>query len=259
MSMFFPEPEEDDRNPNRAVGFLRYREVLEGNFKVFFLVSFLALVSLLPFGVGMFYAVGSRSALVMLLAGLAGGAVSGPFLACMYDIILRRLRDDLDDWWLCWKKAIRQNWRASLLPGAVQGLFLGALIFVGAMVLLWAQTSVSLGTLAMLLAAALLGTMILTVWWPQVVLFDQKPLLQLRNCLLFLLMHFGRCLGAAAVQVAFWLVMFLLLPWSAFVLPFLGVWYILFLALFILYRPFEKDFNVEAKIEALYAGKEDAQ
>ncbi len=257
MAMFFPEPEEDDRNPNRAVGFLRYREVLEGNFKAFFLVSFLALVSLLPFGAGMFYAVASQSALVMLLAGLAGGAVSGPFLACMYDIILRRLRDDLDDWWFCWKKSMGQNWKASLLPGAVQGLFLGVLIFVGAMILLWAQEPVSLGTLALLLMAALLGTMILSIWWPQVVLFDQKPFLQLKNCLLFLLMHLWRCLGAAAVQVIWWLLMFLLLPWSAFVLPFLGVWYILFLAMFILYRPFERDFKLEEQIEALQARKGD--
>lgn len=258
MALFFLDAEERAQSPYRAVGFARYREVLEGSFKEFFLVSFLALISLLPFAAGMTYAVLSASALVMIPVSLAGGALSGPFLACMYDLILRRLRDDLDDWWLCWKKSMRQNWKAALLPGAVQGLFLGVLIFSGAMLLLWAEGTVSLGTLGLLLMAALLGTIILSVWWPQVVLFDQKPGIQLKNCLLFLVLHLWRSLGAAAVQVVFWLLMFLLLPWSGLVVPFLGVWYILFLALFILYRPLDQAFRIEEQFDALQAKKEES-
>ena len=96
--------------------------------------------------------------------------------------------------------------------------------------------------------------MVLTVWWAQVVLFSQKTLIMLKNSLLFAILHFGRALGAAVVQVVWWLIMFLFLPWTAFVIPVLGVWYILFLALNIIYRPLNKDFRVEEKIREAFPG-----
>ena len=71
MALFFPDTDEEECGPYRAVGFARYREVLEGSFKEFFLVSFLALISLLPFAAGMTYAVLSASALVDVLERLA--------------------------------------------------------------------------------------------------------------------------------------------------------------------------------------------
>ena len=52
--------------------------------------------------------------------------------------------------------------------------------------------------------------------------------------------------------------MFLLLPWSGLVVPFLGVWYILFLALFILYRPLDQAFRIEEQFDALQAKKEES-
>lgn len=253
MGLFFP----DDENRftyGRAVGFARYREVLERNFKEFFLVGFITLVFLVPFGLGMLYAILTKSALVMLAASVIGGAVSGPGVACMYDIILRRLRNDKSDWWVCCKKSLRQNWRSSILPGVVQCVFLGFLIFSGAL-LWWAEQPITIGTVLILLLASVLFMMVHSVWWPQVVLFDQRAGLQLKNAMFFILFHLGRALGAAVLQVAWWVIMFLFLPWTAFLVPFLSMWYILYLAVFILYRPMDEAFHIEDQINERFPGQ----
>lgn len=246
MGLFFPD-DEKRFTYGRAIGFARYKEVLEGSFKEFFIVGFITLGFLLPFGLGMVYAILTTSSLVMLVVSIVGGAVSGPGVACMYDIILRRLRDDKSDWWVCYKKSMRQNWRAAILPGMVQCVFLGFLIFSGAL-LWWAKLPGSIWTAAILAFSALLFMMVLSVWWPQVVLFDQRAGVQLKNAVLFILFHLGRVLGTAALQVAWWVIMFLFLPWTAFLVPFLSMWYILYLAVFILYRPLDEAFRIEGQI-----------
>lgn len=253
MGLFFA-GDENRFTHGRAVGFARYRQVLEENFKEFFLVGFLTLVFLLPFGLGMAFAILTSSALVVLAAAIIGGAVSGPGVACMYDIILRRLRDDKADWWTCWKKSMRQNWRAAILPGVVQCLFLGFLIFSGA-ILWWARLPISIWTVAILALSSLLCLMVLAVWWPQVVLFDQRPGIQLKNAVFFILFHPARVLGAGALQVVWWTAGFLFLPWTAFLVPFLSVWYILYLAVFILYRPMDEAFHIEEQIRERFPGQ----
>ncbi len=253
MGLFFA----DDENRftyGRATGFARYKEVLEGSFKEFFFVGFITLGFLLPFGLGMVYAILSASALVMLAAAVIGGAVSGPGVACMYDIILRRLRDDKSDWWVCYKKSMRQNWRAAVLPGVIQGIFLGTFIFCCAL-LWWAKRPISIWTVAILALSAVLFLTVLTVWWPQVVLFQQRAGVQLKNSLLFALSYPKRALGAAALQVAWWVMAFLFLPWTAFLVPFLSMWYILYLAVLILYRPMDEAFRIEEQINERFPGQ----
>ena len=128
MGIFFPD--EPDYFPDqRPVGFKRYAQVLERDWKRFFLVDLLTLGSLIPFGLGMGYAVLSSSVLVLIPVCILGGLIAGPGLAGMYDMLLRGLRDNVDDWWFSYKKAMRQNWKASLVPGVVMCLFLGFLIF----------------------------------------------------------------------------------------------------------------------------------
>ena len=91
-------------------------------------------------------------------------------------------------------------------------------------------------------------TMLITIWWVQVVLFEQKTLLRLKNALLFMLLHLGKTLGAALIRVVWWLILFFFLPWTAFVVPVLGIWYVLFLSVFILYRDLDRDFKIEEQI-----------
>ena len=97
--------------------------------------------------------------------------------------------------------------------------------------------------------------MVMSVWWPQVVLFDQRPALQIKNALFFPLFHLDRVLISSVLQLAWWLILFLFLPWTGFVVPFLGIWYILFVAMFFLYKPMNESFHIEEQIEAKYPGR----
>lgn len=246
MGLFFPD--EPNHFPNvRPVGFARYRQVLERDWKRFFLVDLLTLASLLPFGFGMGYAVLSSSVLVLIPVCILGGLIAGPGIAGMYDMILRGLRDNKDDWWHSYKKAMKQNFCASLLPGVVMCLFLGFTIFSVAL-LWWSTIPPTIGTVLILAVSNLICTMVFSIWWPQIVLFDQRPGIQLKNCILFCIQNFWRTLGVAALQLAWWIIMVLFMPWSAFLVPFLGVWYILYLSNFLLYDQLNNAFRIEAQI-----------
>ena len=250
MGLFF---REDDRKIEgvRSVGFARYREVLEGSWKALYLVGFISLILFIPFAGGMVYAILSKSTLVAIAAGIVGGAFAGPGLGCLYDLILRRLRNDKSEWWVCWKRAFKQNLLISILTGIVQCVFIGLAVFSGAL-MLWGATKPSLGTIAIILVGSVILAAVLTVWWPQAVLFSQKVGIRLKNTLFFILFHPGRVFGAAALQVVYWLILFFLLPWSAFAVPILGDWYVLFLSVFFIYRPLNKDFKVEDQIREAF-------
>lgn len=250
MGLFFP----DDPNyfPEiRPVGFARYRQVLERDWKRLYLVGLMTLGWLIPFALGVAYALLSSSVLVLLAACLLGGLFAGPGLAGMYDMILRGLRDNCDDWWFSYKKGMKQNWRAALLPGVVTCLFLGFVIFSLAL-LWWSVVTPSLGTVLILSLSVLLCTAVGSVWWPQVVLFSQRPGIQLKNCVLFAIRYFKRTFGVALLQILWWAVGFLFLPWTAFLVPVLGVWYILFLSCFLLYSQLDEAFEIEKQIAEVF-------
>ncbi len=250
MGIFFPS------DPNyfpdvRPVGFPRYTQVLERDWKRMICVNFLTLLSLIPFGLGVAWAILSSSVLVLTPACVIGGLIAGPGIAGMYDRILRGLRDDLDDWWYCYKKALRQNFRASLVPGVVMCLFLGFFIF--ACYMLWVSgQAVTLGTAAILAASALLCLMVFSIWWPQVVLFDQKAGIQLKNCILFCIQYFWPTLGAAALQLLWWGLFVVFLPWTAFLVPILGVWYLWYVSCFFLYRKLDRAFRIEEQLQEAF-------
>ena len=54
------------------------------------------------------------------------------------------------------------------------------------------------------------------------------------------------------LQTAFWAIMVLFLPWTAFLVPFFGVWYILFVAVFLLYDRMNDAFRIEEQICAQF-------
>lgn len=250
MGLFFP------NDPNyfpevRPTGFKRYKQVLERDWKRFFLVDLLTLASLIPFGLGVGYAVLSSSVLVLIPVCIIGGLIAGPGMAGMYDVIMRGLRDNVDDWWFSYKKAMKQNFRAALLPGVLMCLFLGFIIFACAL-LWWSEVPPSIGTISVLTASAVLCTMVFSIWWPQIVLFDQRPGIQIKNCILFCIQYFWRTLGVAVLQLVWWIVMVLFLPWSGFLVPFLGVWYILYLSNFLLYDQLNTAFRIEEQISEAF-------
>ena len=246
MGIFFPD-EPNYFPAQRPVGFKRYAQVLERDWKRFFLVDLLTLACLIPFAAAVVIAVLTSSLVILVPGCIVGGVIAGPGLACMYDCILRSLRDNQDDWWHNYKKAYKQNMSASVLPGVISCLFMGFVVFSGAM--MWESAlPITAGTVAVMAVSLLIVTMVFSIWWPQIVLFSQTPKIQLKNCVLFILHYFWRTLGVAALQLVWWIVMGLFMPWTAFVVPFLGVWYILFVSRFFLYDRMNEAFRIEEQI-----------
>ncbi len=248
MALLFRE--DPHHGPGRLTGFDRYREVLERDVMPFFLGGFVTLLGFVPFALGMGYAILSSSALVMLAASVVGGLFAGPFVYAMYDLIFRSLRDAPQNWWPDYRKALKNNWKCALLPGVVLCLFLGCAIFAGMLLYWWAVSLPSIGTTLLFLLSLLLATMLLTVYWPQLVLFEQTGFVRLKNCLLFCIKYFWHTLGVAALQVGYWLLIALFLPWSSILLPLIGLWFILYLANFLLYNDLNQAFRIEEEIQA---------
>lgn len=243
MGLFFPEDPHFNET-KRQTGFYRYRQLLSARFSRWRKTNLLTLAGFAPLAAGVFYAVASTSVLVLLPASLLGGMIAGPFLAGMYDAILRGLRDDPLPWWEGYKRAWKQNWKSSLVSGALLGLVLGVYTFM-TMLFWWAERAPSPGTLALYLFALLVVTIVNTLYWPQLVLFQQKTSIRLQNCLLFCIKYFWRVLGVGLLQLGYWTVFVLFAPWTLLLLPVLGVWYILFLSQFLIYTQMNEAFSIE--------------
>ncbi|MDE6997375.1 MAG: hypothetical protein K2P04_05830 [Oscillospiraceae bacterium] len=243
MGMFLPDDPHIDES-QRQTGFCRYRQLLGSHFGRWWKLNLLTLVGFAPLAAGIFYAIGASSVLVLLPCSILGGMIAGPFLAGMYDALLRGMRDDPMPWKDACLRSWRQNWRDSLLPGALLGLLLGLYAFMG-MLFWWAEAPPSLGTALLYLFSLLLALVLNSLYWPQLALFRQKAGIRLRNCLLFCIQHFWRVMGVGLLQMVYWAVLVLFAPWTLLLLPVTGVWYILFLSQFLLYDQMNDVFHIE--------------
>lgn len=228
----------------RQTGFNRYKQLMAIRFHQWWKVGMITLAGLIPLAAGIICSIGTSSVLMLIPCSVLGGMIGGPFLAGLYDSVLRGLRDDPLPWKEAWIRSWKQNWSGSLIPGALMGLMAGLCAFM-AMLFWWAETPPSLGTIALYAAALLLFLVICTLYWPQLVLFNQSPIIRLRNCMLFCIKYFWRVMGAALLQLGFIAIYALLAPWSVLLLPLTGAWYIVFLAQFLIYDQLDSSLRIE--------------
>lgn len=228
----------------RQKGFLRYRQVISARFGQWWKINLLTLVGFVPLAAGIFYAIGVSSVLVLYPVSIIGGMIAGPFLAGMYDAVLRGLRDDHTPWKQCWVRSWRQNWKGGVLLGAVTGLLTGMYVFM-AMLFWWADVPPGWGTIGIYLFGMLMIFVVNTLLWPQIVLFRQSAVIRMRNCLLFCVKYFWRVMGVGLLQIAYWGIMLLFAPWTLVLLPVTGVWYIVFVSQFLLYEQMDESFHIE--------------
>ena len=243
MGMFVREDPGYDENV-RQTGFNRYKQLMSIRFTQWWKISMITLIGFVPLAAGIIYSILVSSMLVLIPCSILGGMIAGPFLAGLYDAILRGLRSDPLPWKDAYGRSWRQNWRDSLIPGALLGLMAGLYFFM-AMLFWWREETPSIGTLALALFSLLLVLVIFTVYWPQLVLFNQSPIVRLRNCLLFCIKYFWRVMGAGLLQLAFIAVYVLFAPFSILLLPIIGAWYVVFLAQFMIYDQLDSSFHVE--------------
>lgn len=247
MGMFMPEDKYYDET-KRQVGFNRYKQLMGRHWGDWLKLNAITILGALPLVFGILLAISSSSLLVLIPCSAVGGMIFGPFLSGMYDNVLRCLRDDPMPWKENYKKSWKQNFRSSLLPGALLGLAIGIFSFMG--MLLWvADRGPSLGTILLALFSLLLGTVFFQLYWTQLVLFQQKPGIRLRNAVLFCIQNFWRVMGVGLLQIGYWAVYLLFAPWTLLILPIVGVWYIQFLAQLLLYPALDSAFAIEAQFD----------
>ena len=234
----------------RQVGFNRYKQLLSWHAFSWIKLNLLTVLGALPLAAGVGYAILSSSILILIPLSILGGMIWGPFLAGLYDGILRGLRDAPGPWGAAWRESWRQNGRESLLPGAVLGLFVGVYAFMAAL-FWWSEAPQTPGTLALYLFSGALVLLLSTLYWPQLVLFRQSALNRVRNIILFTAKYFWRVAGVTLLQFVYILIYVLLAPWTLLLLPFLGLWYITFLAQFLLYEQLDKELGIEEKFQNL--------
>ncbi len=248
MGMFFAD---DSYNESRRMaGFQRYKQLLSFYAGRWVKVNLLTTLGALPLAAGIFAGIACSSILVLIPACLVGGAVFGPFLAGLYDAVFRGLRDAPGNWWSNYKRSWKQNGTSSLAPGALVGLLAGMYAFM--LYVLWsAQVSPGWSTLAVYLFGALLFTVLNMLYWPQLVLFRQGNKNRLMNIVLFTIQYFWRVMGVALLQLAYLLVYLLFAPWTLILVPFLGLWFIVFLSEFLLYSRLDGALHIEEQFFAL--------
>lgn len=243
MGLLIPEDREysEDR---RQVGFNRYKQLLSRHTKEWLVLNAITLLGALPLAAGILFSIAASSILLLIPASIVGGMIFGPFLAGLYDSILRRMRDDPMPWRMNYAKSWKQNALGSLLPGAVLGLLTGLYCFMG-MLFWWAAVPPTLSTIVLFLLSMVMVLSISNLYWPQLVLFNQRNSIRLRNCLLFVLQNFSKVLGAAVLQLLLLTFMLLFAPWTILALPVIGLWYPVFFSQYMLYDRMNEAYQIE--------------
>lgn len=246
-----------DKNTPRKTGILRFFEVVGRDLTGMFLANFLACLGFVPGICIVLFGFASGSLVVMAAGAVIGGAIAGPCLAGVYDTVLRALRDEPGYWWSTYRRAFRQNWKNSILPGIFYGLIITLQVSLVYFCVTMPARGVQVGT--GIWVGAILNLivfhMLFTYMWPQVVLLNQPFHQTLVNSLLCMLGFLPHALAASLLQIVFWGIVILTMPLGVVLMVLLGFWFTTEICCQMITGDLERVFHVEAQIRA----KKDAE
>lgn len=246
-----PGPGIDPDTP-RKKGAARFFELLGRDMASFWCAGMLALLSALPFALGLALAVMSHAVLIMVLAGVLGGMIAAPQLVGLQDTILRSLRDEPGYWWATYRRVWKRNLKASLLPGAVGGLILAMQVFAA-----WHLASGQGAMLVVLFVGLMLLGGLAQYIFAQVALLDLPFATLLKNAVLLFFGYLPRTLLGVLWQGIYWGLLAGFFPFSAPVLLVTSFWLPAALSLMAIYPPLEKSFHIEDTIRKMRADQLD--
>ena len=233
-------------NAPRKKGAARYFEVLTRDFSTFWMAGLLAMISSLPFALGLWFAVTTHSLIPMLLAGILGGMLAAPQIVGLNDTVLRALRDEPGYWWVTYRRAWKRNAKASLLPGAICGLLLATEIFTA-----FHTETGSVAVMVAIFVALILLAGIAQYLYAQVALVDLPFSSLLKNSLMLFLGYLPRSALGILWQGLYWAAIALFWPLSGAVLILTSLWLPCSLSLLAIYPALNKSFDLETKIKAM--------
>ncbi len=106
-----------EKDTPRKTGVGRFFELVGRDMSSMFLANLLTCIGFLPVICLVYIGFLMNNLTVMIVSAIAGGILAGPALAGVYDTVLRALRDEAGYWWTTYRRAFRQNFKASILPG----------------------------------------------------------------------------------------------------------------------------------------------
>ena len=233
-------------NAPRKKGAARYFEVLTRDFSTFWMAGLLAMISSLPFALGLWFAVTTHSLIPMLLAGILGGMLAAPQIVGLNDTVLRALRDEPGYWWVTYRRAWKRNAKAALLPGAICGLLLATEIFTA-----FHTETGSVAVMVAIFVALILLAGIAQYLYAQVALVDLPFSSLLKNSLMLFLGYLPRSALGILWQGLYWAAIALFWPLSGAVLILTSLWLPCSLSLLAIYPALNKSFDLEKKIKAM--------
>lgn len=195
-----------EKDAPRKTGVGRFFELVGRDMSGMFLANLLTCLGFLPVICLVYIGFLMNSLPVMVLSAAVGGILAGPVLAGMYDTVLRALRDEAGYWWTTYRKAFKQNFKASILPGVLYCVVVTVQVFLVYFCfnLLYHGTNVGVGMWVATVLNLVIFHMLFSYMWPQVVLLDQpfgQTLKNSVNCMIAFLPH---ALAASLVTVLFW-------------------------------------------------------
>lgn len=222
-------------------------EVLGRDLTSFWLAGLLAMLSAIPFLLGVWFSLVSHAVLPALLAGVLGGMIAAPQLCGLQDVILRSLRDEPGYWWTTYRRVWKRNAKAALLPGALGGLVLAMQIFT--------VYHLPAGQGGMMLVALLVGLIFLAglaqYVFAQIVLLELPFGVVLKNAVLMFLGYLPRTMLGVVWQLAYWGALLLFWPFSSVLLVITGTWLPAVLSLMAIYPLLDQNFHIEENVQKL--------
>ena len=170
-----PDAVEATETRGRKVGAARFFELLGRDLWPFYKASILCVLGFAPGYAAVLFSTMAASLPLCLLSGAVGGLIAAPVFCGMLDTILRALRDEAGYWWTTYRKAFKQNFKASILPGVLYCVVATVQIFLVYFCfnLLYHGTNVGVGMWVATVLNLVIFHMLFSYMWPQVVLLDQ--------------------------------------------------------------------------------------
>lgn len=250
-----------EKDAPRKTGVGRFFELVGRDMSGMFLANLLTCLGFLPVICLVYIGFLMNSLPVMVLSAAVGGILAGPVLAGMYDTVLRALRDEAGYWWTTYRKAFRQNFKASILPGVLYCVVVTVQVFLVYFCfnLLYHGTNVGVGMWVATVLNLVIFHMLFSYMWPQVVLLDQpfgQTLKNSVNCMIAFLPH---ALAASLVTVLFWGLVILCMPLGLLLMLVFGFWFQVEITSQIVYGDLDRVFRIEENIRRLHDAEYEAE
>ena len=242
-----------EKDTPRKTGVGRFFELVGRDMSGMFLANLLTCIGFLPVICLVYIGFLMNNLTVMIVSAIAGGILAGPALAGMYDTVLRALRDEAGYWWTTYRRAFRQNFKASILPGILYCVVVTVQIFLVYFCfnMLYHGTNVGVPLWVATVLNLLVFQMLFAYMWPQIALLDQPLSLTLKNSINCMIAFLPHALAASIVQILFWGVVILCMPLGLLLMLIFGFWFVTEVSCQIIYGDIEKVFHIEESIRKM--------